>query len=106
MKILITGGTSIQALKLSNTFVDATVILADYGDAPKFPSGSYRFISLGVRNDDIIAHNLLTICLDQSVDTLLPLYGFEIEQIAKSSILFKEFDIEVFMPEKGQMISG
>lgn len=106
MKILITGGKSIQALKIKNTFNDSYVVLADYGDAPQFPSDNYCFISIGERNDTIIAHNLLTICLDQAVDTLMPLYDFEIEEVIKSSVLFQEFNINILVPEKGQVISG
>lgn len=89
---------------MQNSFTDHEVILADYGEAPHFPSSSYRFISLGERNDDIVAHNLLTISLDQSVDALMPLHAFEVEQVSKSIVLFEEFSIEVLLPEKGQLI--
>lgn len=106
MKILITGGKSIQALKVLNSFINDQVILADYGDAPQFPSAKYHFISLGERNDDIIAHNLLTVCLDEHVEALMPLYDFETEQVAKSSILFQEFNIDILLPEEGQKIPG
>lgn len=82
------------------------MVLADYGDAPQFPSDTYHFISIGERNDTIIAHNLLTICLDHQVDALMPLYDFEIEEVLKSSVLFQEFNINVLVPEKGQVIPG
>lgn len=104
MKILITGGKSLQALKVQRSFINEEVVLGDYGEAPHFPSSKYCFISLGERNDDIVAHNLLTIALDQGVDALMPLYEFEFDQVVKSIILFEEFGIEVLMPEKGQLI--
>lgn len=106
MKILITGGRSLQALKLKNAYLQDQVVFADYGDAPQFPSEHYKFISLGERNDDIIAHNLLTACLDEGVDRLLPLYEFEIEQVMKSNVLFAEFNIEIVVPERGQEIKA
>ena len=106
MKILITGGKSIQALKLVDAYANDAVVLADYGDAPSFPSTKYHFISLGERNDDIIAHNLLNYCLNEGVDAILPLYTFEIEQVAKSTVLFKEFNIDVLMPDTEKIINA
>ncbi|WP_316789865.1 hypothetical protein [Pedobacter frigoris] len=99
MKILITGGKSVQALKLVDRFAGDTVILADYGEAPSFPSTKYFFISLGERNDDVIAHNLLNHCLNEAVDAILPLNAFEKEEVLKSSVLFKEFNIDVLTPD-------
>lgn len=96
---MITGGKTIQALKLVDKFANDVVILADYGEAPSFPSTKYRFISLGERNDEIIAHNLLNHCLDEAVDAIVPLNAFEQEEVLKSSVLFKEFDIEVLIEQ-------
>ncbi|ETZ23543.1 hypothetical protein [Pedobacter sp. V48] len=104
MKILITGGKSAQSLKLIKTFADDNIVLADYGDMPSFPSARYYFISLGARNDEIIAHNLLNHCLNEGVDAVLPLHEFEIADILKSKVLFEEFNIHVLMPEKDQII--
>ncbi len=104
MKILITGGMSSKALKLLVKFTGDTIVLAEYGEVPAFPSAKYQFISLGVRNDDIIAHNLLSHCLDEEVEAVLPLHAFEIAEVAKSALLFEEFNIQVLMPETDQVI--
>lgn len=104
MKILITGGKSVQSLKLVNTFAEDNIVLADYGDMPSIPSARYYFISLGERNDEIIAHNLLNHCLNEGVDAVLPLHEFEIADITKSKVLFEEFNIKVLMPENDQII--
>ena len=106
MKILITGGRSAQALKSLKTFLNDKVILADYGDTPSLVTDQYYFISLGVRNDDIIAHNLLNHCLNEAADAILPLHDFEIAELAKSSVLFEEFNIKVLIPEPGQIIQS
>jgi hypothetical protein len=106
LKILITGGKSVQALKAVKTFAHDTIILADYGEMPSFPSKTYKFISLGERNDDIIAHNLLNHCLNEAVDAVLPLHLPEITEVAKSSILFEEFGIQVLSPEADQIIQS
>ena len=106
MKILITGGKSVQALKLVNAFTEDTIVLADYGDMPSFPSAKYFMASLGERNDDIIAHNLLSHCLDHGTDAVLPLHDFEIADITKSKVLFEEFNIQVLIPEPHQIIQS
>jgi hypothetical protein len=98
LKILITGGNSSTALKLLKAFKTDQVILADYGDVPSFPSSNYQFITLGIKNEDTIAHTILNNCLDNDVDAVLPLHTFEIEAVAKASVLFNEFNIEVFLP--------
>ncbi len=99
MKTLITGGKSAQALKILKAFTTDNVILGDYGDIPSYASTQYQFVSLGERNDETIAHNLLNSCLDQEVDRLLPLYRFELEAVMRSSVLFEEFNIHVLLPD-------
>lgn len=103
MNILITGGKSAAALKLLKAFANDTVILADYGEMPAFSSSAYQMISLGDRNDDITAHNLLNSCLDQDADAVLPLHTFEIEAVSKSIVLFEEFGIRVFLPQLNEL---
>lgn len=95
MKILITGGKSAQAFKLLKEFKDDEVLLADYGEMPSFPSKEYKFISMGTQNPETAAHSLLTFCLDNAVNAIVPVYAFEIEALAKSNILFEEFEIQI-----------
>ena len=95
MTILITGGKSAHALKQAKRFSGDKIILADYGEMPSFPSATYKFLSLGERNDDIIAHNLLNHCLNEAADAVLALNVFELEELLKSSVLFKEFNIDI-----------
>ncbi len=95
MRILITGGKSAQAIKQANQFENDSIILADYGDMPSFPSARFKFLSLGERNDDIIAHNLLNHCLNEGADAILALQDFEMIELQKSAVLFNEFNIEI-----------
>lgn len=104
MKILITGGRSALALKLLKVFANDKVVFADYGEMPSIVTPQYYFISLGERNDEIIAHNLLNHCLNEAADAILPLHHFEIGEIAKSVVLFEEFGIRVLKPDNGQII--
>lgn len=103
MKLLITGGTAATALKLLKAFEGHEVVLADYGDVPTVNAKAYHFVSLGAKNEDIVAHNILNTCLNEGVDAVLPLYYFEAEAIAKSKILFNEFGIEVLLPEPSDL---
>jgi hypothetical protein len=105
LKILITAGKSIQALKLVKAYPEDQVILADYGEMPSFPSATYRFISLGVQNAEVVAHNLLTICLDEAVDAIVPLHRFEADELLKSKVLFEEYNIRVITPLLDDVIS-
>lgn len=98
MKILITGGNSAVALKLLKAFTQYEVVLADYGDVPMFATKDYKLISLGIKNEDVLAHTLLNNCLDEGVDAILPLHNFEIEALAKSDVLFSEFNISLLLP--------
>jgi hypothetical protein len=100
LKILITGGKSALALKVLKAFAEHEVILADYGEMPSFSAGNYKFISLGEKNDDTLAHSLLNACLDQEVDVFLPIHEFEIKPVAKAQILFNEFNISVLLPNQ------
>ena len=103
MKILITGGKSALAFKLLKAFAQHQVVLADYGEVPTFSSGAYHFVSLGEKNEDAIAHNLLNTCLDEQIEAVLPIHKFEIEPIAKATVLFNEFNIEVLLPKMDQL---
>ena len=99
MKILITGGKSALALKLLKGFSQQQVVLADYGEMPNFSSATYSFLSLGEKNEDAIAHNLLNYCLNESIDVVLPLHAFEILPVAKAKVLFNEFNIDLLLPD-------
>ncbi len=105
MKILIIGGNTATALKLLKAFSNEHVILADYGDVPSLSSTAYQFLSLGQLNKDTIAHNILNFCLDHEIDALLPLHQFVIEPLAKTDILFREFNVHLIIPTIEQMES-
>ncbi|MBC7616322.1 MAG: hypothetical protein H7202_09670 [Pedobacter sp.] len=99
MKVLITGGRSALALKILRAFTHYNVVLADYGEMPN----SSRFISLGEKNEDTIAHILLSNCLDEGIDMILPLHKFEISPLAKAKVLFDEFNVEILLPNDGDL---
>lgn len=98
MKILITGGKSSIALKLSRAVEGNELLMADYGEMPLIQSKLYSFVALGDLNGEVIAHNLLTTCLNENISLLLPLYKFEIIALAKAEVLFEEFAVRLLLP--------
>lgn len=98
MKILLTGGKSAVALKLLKAFTNCKVVLADYGDVPLFATKDYELISLGIKNEDVLAHTILNNCLNEGVDAILPIHNFEVEALAKAEVLFNEFNINLLLP--------
>lgn len=92
-----------MALKLAKAFADSEILFADYGDVPQLATSSYQFKSLGFRNDEVVAHQLLSFCLDNQVDVLLPLSLFEVAPLAKSSLLFEEFGIQLMVPGANEL---
>jgi len=98
LKILITGGNSATALKLTKAFNNYAILLADYGVVPDFSYGSTQIKSMGALQNDSLVHHLLSFCLDHEVDLLLPLYPNEIEELHKSINLFNEFNIQLLIP--------
>ncbi|MDQ8005747.1 MAG: hypothetical protein REI64_13160 [Pedobacter sp.] len=102
MKILITGGKTATALKLVKAFEGSEVVLGDYGAMPSITTSAYSFVELGDWNADVLAHNLLTKCLDYGIDMLVSLYEAEINAMAKSLVLFEEFGLNVLLPANPQ----
>lgn len=100
MKILITGAKTATALKLIKAFGQYEVLLGDYGDLPNITTNTYSFVELGDWKADVLAHNLLTKCLDYQVDVLLPIYASEVVALVKSIVLFEEFGIKVLLPDE------
>ena len=103
MKILLTGGKSAVALKLLKAFTNYKVVLADYGDVPLFATKDYELISLGIKNEEVLAHTLLNNCLNEGVDAILPIHSFEIEALAKAEVLFNEFNISLLLPNAREL---
>lgn len=102
-KILITAGKSLLATKLTNLLLVDELILADYGEMPSIKVANSTFKNLDKYRKDALAHNLLSKCLDWGVDILIPLYAEELMSLAKSLLLFEEYDIKVICPTAEQI---
>lgn len=74
------------------------ILLADYGDVPGIVAENYAFTTLGMLNQDSIAHILLNFCITEAIDCIIPLHQYEVEPMAKSAVLFNEYGIQVLTP--------
>jgi hypothetical protein len=91
VKILITSAASVQAHKLKTTLTTEQVVLGDFNDFPSFMG----IIKLPNPGTDTYAHEMLTLCLDNSFDTVYLLNKQEINVLILSEQLFNEYNINI-----------
>lgn len=91
MKVLITAATSARAHQLKAGLDDADVILGDYNELPAF----IKIIALPNPASDTYTHEMLTLCLDNNVETVYLLSRAEAGVLLKSSQLFYEYNIDL-----------
>jgi len=100
-KILITFGTRPLAMRIAKRLgADFEILYASSEDIPELllASGKYAKIPKGLL--PTFAHEILKLSLDQQVDYVLPLGGFELEPLAAAKVLFEEYQISVLAPDK------
>lgn len=100
-KILITFGTRPLAMRIAKKLSGSFEVL--YASSEEIPalllkSGNYAVIPKGLL--PTFAHEVLKLSLDQQVDYVLPLGGFELEPLAEAKVLFDEYQISVLVPDK------
>ena len=91
MKILITAATTAGAHKLKNSLINDEVLLGDHQEMPAFMG----MIRLPNPASDTYTHEMLTLCLDNSIDTLYLLNPQEANVLILSEQLFKEYNINI-----------
>lgn len=103
-KILITFGTRPLAMRIAKRLgADFEILYASSEDIPELllASGKYAKIPKGLL--PTFAHEILKLSLDQEVDYVLPLGGFELEPLSTAKVLFEEYQISVLVPDKQQL---
>jgi adenine/guanine phosphoribosyltransferase-like PRPP-binding protein len=91
VKVLITSASSAGAHKLKNTLQNAEIVLGDQVAMPAF----MRILKLPPVTSDAYAHEMLTLCLDQGIDTVYLLDTVEARVLLLSKQLFKEYNIDL-----------
>ena len=95
MNILITTSNSAEAHRLKNNLKAAHIILGDYADMPEFMLTSGKIIKLPNPSSIAYAHQILALCLDNSIDTIYPLQPDEARLLTEARQLFKEYNIDI-----------
>lgn len=85
------------AKKLAGKF---EVLYASSEEIPELLLKSGNYVSIPKGLLPTFAHEVLKLSLDQQVDYVLPLGGFELEPMAEAKVLFDEYQIAVLVPDK------
>lgn len=94
--ILITSGVSALAQRVSKLLPECQLFFAD-ANAISFLKGE-KYRAIPSSNKSAFVHEVLKLCLDLSIDTLIPLGANELLPLAKSSVLFEEYGITLLLP--------
>lgn len=95
MSILITSANSAGAHQLKSSLGTGDIILGDYQELPEFMLKSGKMIKLPNPSSVSYNHEMLTLCLDCSIDRIYPLREEEAKALMESELLFKEYHIEI-----------
>lgn len=100
-KILITFGTRPLAMRIAKKIAgNFEVLYASSEEIPELLLKSGNYVSIPKGLLPTFAHEVLKLSLDQQVDYVLPLGGFELEALAEAKVLFDEYQIAVLVPDK------
>lgn len=95
MKVLITEANSARAHRLKNQLNIDEVVLGDYHDLPNFMLISGKMIQLPKPQSFSYTHEILALCLDNSIDIIYVLDSNEASVLSESVQLFKEYNIDI-----------
>lgn len=100
-RILITFGTRALGQRVAKLLqAKFDVFFASADEIPNVLLSSGKYIKIPAGLSPTYAHELLKISLDNQIDYILPLGSFEFEPLSESKILFEEYDIQLFVPNK------
>lgn len=100
-KVLITGGLSTLAQRVAKSIVNNQVLFADSVSIPEFLNE--KFVRIPDSQKASFLHELLKLCLDLSVDCIIPLKQSEMLILADSRLLFEEYGITLCLPERQEL---
>ena len=95
MKTLITAGTTAASYQLKSVSTDSHVTTGDYLDIPEVLVKNGNMLLLPSPSESSYPHLMLTLCLDNQIDTLYVLREEEQRSLADSLQLFNEYNINV-----------
>lgn len=99
MSILITAANSAKAHQLKNKITDSIVVLGDYLTLPDFMVKTGAMLRLPNPQVNTYTHQMLALCLDNSITAIYPLNVSEAKLLVESMQLFKEYGIEIHITD-------
>ena len=95
MNILITAANSARAHRLKSNLNTSGIILGDYQDLPAFMLKPGEMVHLPDPKSVTYTHEMLTLCLDNAINTIYVLTNEEAVPLLQAGQLFKEYGIEI-----------
>ncbi len=95
MKTLITAANSAEAQRLKTKLNIAAIILGDYMELPEFMLRTGNMIRLPDPKSIAYTHEMLALCLDNTIDTVYPLRPEEEILLSGARQLFDEYGIKI-----------
>jgi len=96
VNILITFANSAKAYRLKNRLnVGDNIILGDYNELPAFMLAQGKMIKLPNPQSISYTHEMLALCLDNSIDIIYVLDNKEAMLLMESKQLFTEYNIDI-----------
>lgn len=95
MYILITAAATAEAYRLKNALGGEDVILGDYVELPDLLVRSGKVIVLPSPENAAYTHQMLALCLDKAIGSIMVLRDEEKELLLNAKQLFREYDIQI-----------
>ena len=95
MNVLITAANSAEAYQLKSKLNAWSIILGDYLELPELMVKSGKMVRLPHPKSVSYQHEMLTLCLDRSIDTVYVLRNEEAMLLKESEQLFTEYGINI-----------
>lgn len=96
--VLITAGTSALSQRVAKLVVDGQLFFADSQPIPTLFLQTGKYKSIPAADKSSYVHEVLKVCLDLGIDTLIPLGKDELAPLANSKLLFEEYGIALLLP--------
>lgn len=103
MKILITAATSAKAYQLKSKLNNPDTLLGDYAELPATMLKTGHMLQLpNPLTDASYAHKMLTLSLDNQINTIYALQTAEFNLLTEAALLFSEYGINILPADEIQ----
>lgn len=97
--VLITSGISAFTQRVAKLFAEKNVVFADSKPIPTPFLNTGKYVAIPSPDKSSYVHEVLKVCLDLSINKVLPLGKDEHLPLAKSRVLFEEYGIVILLPD-------